>query len=735
MEQPDRAAPGEAGDARSAAAIWAHRRQWPELSAYRLTARLARPALVLLVLGLLLAPGAMLAAGLAACMGFHLVDLAFTLRIAMAGRGGVPLRPGPCLPDEALPVYTLLLPVHDEAAQIDPLLRSIDALAYPRARLDARLLVEADDAATLAAARTAVASRPHVTLVRVPPSLPRTKPKAMNYALADVRGAFLTIYDAEDRPHPDQLRRAVEAFAEGGPALACLQAQLGYHNAGRNWLTGQFELEYRQWFQLFLPGLARLGLPIPLGGTSNHFRVDVLRRLGGWDPFNVTEDAELGLRLAEAGYRVGCLSSLTEEEACSRLGPWLRQRTRWTKGYLQTFLLRCLDPRRHVRRMGLRAYAAAQLFLGGRIVAALINPLLWLGLLSGMQAATPGSPLTLAGGMGLSTLAMMGLAAIVPLRQRARGLLWFVPTLPLYWVLGAVAGYRALLQLFMAPHLWEKTPHGLDGLARPARRPPARAALPALGLGLLAVLVTPGPAVGGAWTRERGDALLISELRRLGAGERFDAAGQPEALAAYEKREFDVYAEYGLRDWLTGVGTLLVQTVEAEGPSPSGERVELGLGARVRLFEAAGVALAAEGRILVPSRGLGGASEALESGEPEVELRGLLGTSYEAFGRPGYSEVQGAWRPRTGAFGDLVEATVSLGYSLTDPIEVTIGARRLAELSGTEDPAIASFLEVNAGVRLVLGPRWSMRLTARKTLEGRNAVREAGGGIALWRRL
>ena len=183
----------------------------------------------------------------------------------------------------------------------------------------------------------------------VPPSHPQTKPKACNFALRFARGEYLVVYDAEDRPEPDQLRKVVATFRRSPPNTACLQCRLNYYNVNENWLTRMFTLDYALWFDQMLPGLERLGMPIPLGGTSNHFRIDVLRELHAWDPFNVTEDADLGIRLGQKGYRVGIVDSTTFEEASCRAGQWMRQRSRWMKGYMQTLLVHTRRPLHLIR--------------------------------------------------------------------------------------------------------------------------------------------------------------------------------------------------------------------------------------------------------------------------------------------------------------------------------------------------------------------------------------------------
>ncbi len=284
-------------------------------------------------------------------------------------------------PADTLPIYTVLVPLYRETAIIPALIRRLSALDYPRDKLDIKLIVETDDAATHAALKLAEPP-PCMEIIVVPPGSPRTKPRACNYALPYARGELLTIYDAEDAPKPDQLRHSAWAFAHLPPEVACLQASLHYYNRHQNWLTRCFALEYGLWFEAMLPGLERGGFPIPLGGTSNHLRRAVLEEVGAWDAYNVTEDADLGLRLLRHGYRTCLLPSATLEEAPVSLGVWVRQRTRWIKGYMQTWCVHLRLPVREWRRLGLRHALGFHLFIGGPCLFHLATPVLLAGSLA-----------------------------------------------------------------------------------------------------------------------------------------------------------------------------------------------------------------------------------------------------------------------------------------------------------------------------------------------------------------
>jgi cellulose synthase/poly-beta-1,6-N-acetylglucosamine synthase-like glycosyltransferase len=370
--------------------------------------------------------------------------------------------------DPELPVYTVMVPLFREARVLPILARALQDIDYPASKLDIKLIFEESDPETLAAAK-ALKLPDHFEFIVVPDSLPRTKPKACNFALPFARGGYLVIYDAEDSPEPLQLKKAVAAFEEGDKKLACVQAQLNYYNWNENWLTRQFAIEYAAFFDLLLPTMVRLGMPIPLGGTSTHFRTALLREAGAWDPNNVTEDADLGLRLALLGYRCGVIRSTTQEEANCRLPNWVRQRSRWIKGWMQTYLVRMRHPLRLYRAIGLRGFMGFQLLIGGLTLSSLVHPLFYVaaafaiaknGTLTDLNHAGLAvfNALVLVSGYSLSIVA--GMAAV-----SARGLfplLGQTLMMPVYWLLISIAAYKALWQLITNPFHWEKTEHGIS---------------------------------------------------------------------------------------------------------------------------------------------------------------------------------------------------------------------------------------------------------------------------------
>jgi cellulose synthase/poly-beta-1,6-N-acetylglucosamine synthase-like glycosyltransferase len=380
--------------------------------------------------------------------------------------------------DRALPVYTILVALYREATCVHELVASLRRLDYPPEKLDIKFVTELDDLETgIALVRLDLG--PPFELIVAPAGEPRTKPKALNAALPFARGTFTVIYDAEDRPEPDQLRRALDVFLEQGDELACVQARLTIDNTSDSWLSRLFTAEYSAQFDLFLPGLAALDLPLPLGGSSNHFRTAVLREVGGWDPYNVTEDADLGMRLARFGYCTSVIASTTYEEAPARLAPWMCQRTRWFKGWMRTWQVHMRSPLRLLRELGPAGFASFQLVVGGNALAALVHPLY---LASILLALALGWPMFKTGDLAATVFFYFCIAAVAAgylvsmvlsiLGLARRGQLaaaWALVLLPIHWMLLSAAAWRALYQLMREPSRWEKTEHGLGRSSRLAQ--------------------------------------------------------------------------------------------------------------------------------------------------------------------------------------------------------------------------------------------------------------------------
>ncbi len=414
------------------------------------------------------------------------------------------------LQDDQLPVYTVLVPLYREANIAGKIIRSLDRLDYPKTRLDVKLILESDDLDTIDAV-SRIDLPDNYDVIVIPDSIPKTKPKACNHGLARAKGEFCVIYDAEDRPDPDQLKKAVCAFRRLPDKIGCLQARLNYYNTHQNLLTKWFSIEYMTTFDLVMPGLQCAKVPIPLGGTSNHFRIAVLKGLEGWDPFNVTEDCDLGVRLYRAGYSTRMLESTTLEEATSSLWNWIRQRSRWVKGFFQTHITHIRNPVQTVRDLGPWGYCGFVLSVGGSSLMMVLNICYWFiggayillaagavahgrsifEILKGPREAFVGNivwPMIYYGPgqdsvwstlsivffiisciLILANLLFIVMHCLACTRRKAYDLLPFAVLMPFYWVLISIGAWKGFIQLFARPFYWEKTIHG-RGHVDPDRR-------------------------------------------------------------------------------------------------------------------------------------------------------------------------------------------------------------------------------------------------------------------------
>jgi len=367
--------------------------------------------------------------------------------------------------DSKLPVYTILVPMFKEKkTTIENLINSIKAIYYPISKLDVKLVVEEGDKETINHIKS-IRPESYFQIIEVPYSLPQTKPKACNYALRFALGDYITIYDAEDKPDPLQLRKVLNKFENSHPNVACVQARLNYYNRNETWLTKLFSLEYASWFNYMIPALDRIGIPIPLGGTSNHFKIEIIRKLHAWDPYNVTEDADLGIRLVQNGYKTKIIKSLTLEEAPISVSGWLRQRSRWIKGYIQTYIVHMRQPIKLYKMIKLKGMIGFLFFVGAPSIVFVTIPLsvilfitslfkiedipAWLGILS------------------ISNLLVMVLFHMFIANHVITKSKWYdmkssILLFPFYWVLHVVASLKSVKDVILRPHHWEKTEHGLS---------------------------------------------------------------------------------------------------------------------------------------------------------------------------------------------------------------------------------------------------------------------------------
>jgi cellulose synthase/poly-beta-1,6-N-acetylglucosamine synthase-like glycosyltransferase len=378
------------------------------------------------------------------------------------------------VPERDLPFYSILIAAYREGSVIAKLIDNVSKLDYPVSRLEVLLLIEEDDEETLEVLRRTDAG-PQFKLVVVPPGDPRTKPKALNFGLTMARGDLVAVFDVEDAPDVLQLRRAAVAMSHHGPEVGCMQAKLSYANTRQNFITKSFTIEYMMWFSFFLPGLVSLNAPIPLGGTSNHFRRAALRDLGGWDPFNVTEDCDLGVRMFREGYRVKVLESITLEEANSDFVNWVKQRSRWYKGYLQSFFIHLRAPATLTKEMGWRGIVHLTAFVGATPVLAALNPVFW-GLTVLWFIAHPvflleitPAPIYYIGLLlwSLGNFLLWYLTVLTASHTDRDGLVFTALLVPVYWVMMSIAAVKAVVQLVVTPSFWEKTVHGLHAEAAP----------------------------------------------------------------------------------------------------------------------------------------------------------------------------------------------------------------------------------------------------------------------------
>ena len=386
-------------------------------------------------------------------------------------------RPQPA-PDPApqtaapLPRVSVLVPLFRETEIAHALVARLSRLTYPKCLLDVILVLEEADSLTQATLAT-IDLPPWIRPVIVPDGQPRTKPRAMNYALDFCEGEIIGIFDAEDAPDPDQITQVARRFQTAPRDVACLQGVLDYYNPRQNWLARCFTIEYATWFRTIMPGMAQLGLALPLGGTTLYIRRDVLEDLGGWDAHNVTEDADLGFRLARHGWRTEMIGTVTEEEANCHPWAWVRQRSRWLKGYMTTYLVHMRRPRRLHAQMGARQFWGFQAHFVSAVSQVLLAPLLWSFwlLLSGLphplEALVPWTVLVLLGTLFLTVeVTNLTIYAISVGGKRHKHLLPWVPTMHFYAPLAAFAGYKALYELIFRPFFWDKTAHGLSVAAR-----------------------------------------------------------------------------------------------------------------------------------------------------------------------------------------------------------------------------------------------------------------------------
>ncbi|WP_341862342.1 glycosyltransferase [Gymnodinialimonas sp. 57CJ19] len=372
-----------------------------------------------------------------------------------------------------LPTVSILVPLFKEPEVAGALVERLRRIDYPRERLDIILAVEEDDPLTLKALRKG--SLPTwMRAVIVPRGSPQTKPRALNYVLNYARGEIIGIYDAEDRPEPDQIHRVVQHFSTAPAKVACLQGRLDYYNARHNWLSRLFTVEYAAWFRVLLPGVQKMGLVVPLGGTTVFLRRTVLEAVGAWDAHNVTEDAELGLRLARSGYLTEIVETTTFEEANAAVLPWVKQRSRWLKGYLMTYGAAMRRPAVLLRDLGAWRFFWLQIQFVGAVLGFLSAPLLWSFMVKPFGIWHPLDAVLSPFAYGvLATIMLVGLFGSVAISiyacraKHLRHLRAITPLVEPYYLFGTIAAWIGLFELMVKPFFWAKTTHGNFGASHP----------------------------------------------------------------------------------------------------------------------------------------------------------------------------------------------------------------------------------------------------------------------------
>ncbi len=363
--------------------------------------------------------------------------------------------------DDDLPIYSVLIPLYREELKAKSILQAMDRMNYPKHKLDVKIIIEVDDVLTMRAL-TVLELPSYVHIIKVPSSLPRTKPKALNYAMTYVKGEFVTIYDAEDEPDPDQILKALYAFNKLPENCACIQAKLNFYNAKENLLTRCFSIEYSLWFEFLLKGLSLLDLPVTLGGTSNHFKTHILKEIGYWDAYNVTEDADLGIRLYLNGYKVHLINSTTMEEAPTNIGTWIAQRARWIKGFIQTVFV-FAKAKKDITKLNLISIYTVYIFVGLSTYSFLCMP--WLLLILTLDIHYSINYISLLN--SIFSFFYMYFIGFFALSRQNKGfkILSLIESItlvfwPFYFILHTIASYRAIWEALVSPFEWNKTPHG-----------------------------------------------------------------------------------------------------------------------------------------------------------------------------------------------------------------------------------------------------------------------------------
>lgn len=361
-----------------------------------------------------------------------------------------------------LPKYCVLLPMRNEPVPVvKALIDNMQKLNYPKDKLDIVMLVDIDDEYLEDIKKLKIPN--HFRILSSEATFPFTKPKVCNLGLITTDAEFVTVYDAEDAPDPDQLLKVLYKFED--PKVSCVQCRLHYNNKKHNWLSKFFNLEYLTWFSTTIVGLSKVqgeGAVIPLGGTSQHLKVKELVEIGGWDAVNVTEDCDLGLRLSRLGKTTVISDSHTNEIAVKELKHWIPQRTRWQMGFMVTYINHCKDIVNLYKELGFYRFMHFMFSIAGNFINPLITPLLFIIWFRSYFLGYGGETFlnTLPHITLIGNLILIISIHLISSIKFQKGKFWYMSFLqPVYYLLQVITVHRAVYKLITAPYKWEKTAH------------------------------------------------------------------------------------------------------------------------------------------------------------------------------------------------------------------------------------------------------------------------------------
>ncbi len=411
--------------------------------------------------------------------------------------------------------FSLIVPARHEQAVLEVTLGRLIQSDHPA--FEVVVVVGDDDPATRDVAERMAADHPQLVKVVVDASCPKSKPKALNAALPHCRGTITGVFDAEDDVHPALLQRVDQCFQ--GSDADIVQAGVQLMNFRSRWFTVHNVLEYYFWFRSRLHLHARQRF-IPLGGNTVFIRTQVLRAVDGWDPECLAEDCELGVRLSALGARTVVFYEpelVTREECPPTLRAFVRQRTRWNQGYLQTF------SRGYWRRLPLRQRGLGVYILMMPYVMAIAWLFIPVAIATAVTLKAP-VPITLASFLPLLPMLSMLVAEVAALgefcraygeRPSVRDYGRLVLGLPLYQAVLAFAAARAVTREARGAQGWEKTAHLGLHLTLPGEQKPARSGASLTVLPRRAAALAPSPSTAHHVTEADADA--VGDSLRIGA--------------------------------------------------------------------------------------------------------------------------------------------------------------------------------------------------------------------------